>query len=211
MQSKKFINYSIKIFWVYLIGCLAGWLIETCFVFFTTGSLESRQSLIYGPFIQVYGIGALMFYMVLPKMKSNFIIFFIAAILGGAVEYFYSFFQEYLFKTVSWDYTNHLLNIHGRTSLLYCLAWGILGVFFIKMVYPKLTIMDNLLDKVSFKYATTFLVLFMVFNITISGLAGYRQKERIEHISARSNIDVFLDNYYSDYVMSRIYSNKIQK
>ena len=57
-------------------------------------------------------------------------------VLGGIVEYLFSFFQEKFFGTVSWDYSNLWFNINGRTSLLHCLYWGTGGVLFVKYIYP---------------------------------------------------------------------------
>ena len=46
----------------------------------------------------------------------------------------HSYFQELLFGTISWDYSNLWFNINGRTSLLHCTYWGIGGVLFMKYV-----------------------------------------------------------------------------
>ena len=211
MESKKVFNYLIKVFWVFILGCLFGWVVETILNFLQTSNFQSRQGLIYGPFAQVYGLGAVSFYLVLPKLKSIWAIFFAAAILGGVVEYLCSFFQEYFFGTVSWDYTNLMFNLHGRTSLSYAIIWGILGIWFIKVIYPKLSIMDTILNRISFKYVTAFVALFMIFNIVISSMAGYRHRQRMQNITARNNLDMFLDQYYPDYIIDRVYANKIHK
>ncbi len=51
----------------------------------------------------------------------------------------------------------------------------------------------------------------MIFNITISCLAADRQKERRNNIKAENEIDTFLDNYYPDEYMDRIFANKKNK
>lgn len=201
----------VKIFWVFILGCLFGWLVETVFTYFNTLNLQSRQGLIYGPFAPVYGLGAVSFYLVLPKLKSNLSIFFTSALLGSTVEYFCSFFQEYFFGTISWDYSGTFLNLNGRTNLTYCIIWGIIGLFFIKIIYPKINVIDKILNKSSFKYATAIVMLFMVFNITISSIAVYRQKQRLQNISAKTGVGAFLDTYYPDYIINRAYSNKTYK
>ena len=77
-----------------------------------------------GPFAPVYGIGTLAFYLILPKFKKMWQVFLVSGVLGGVTEYLCSYFQEKLFGTISWDYSNQLLNFNGRTSILYCIVLG---------------------------------------------------------------------------------------
>lgn len=125
--KKENLSFKIvKLFWIFLIGSFIGYIIETIVGIVQNGHLVSRQGLLFGPFIQVYGIGLVTYYLVISKMKkkNNIKIFLVSMILGGAVEYLFSYFQQKLFGTISWDYSNLLFNINGRTSLLHCLYWG---------------------------------------------------------------------------------------
>ncbi|MFR1475096.1 MAG: putative ABC transporter permease [Hydrogeniiclostridium mannosilyticum] len=38
------------------------------------------------------------------------------------MEYIFSWAQEKLFGTISWEYSNEALNINGRTSIWYAFA-----------------------------------------------------------------------------------------
>jgi len=49
-----------KLFWVFMIGCFLGVVIETLFCLVLNGYIESRQGLVYGPFNPVYGFGAVL-------------------------------------------------------------------------------------------------------------------------------------------------------
>ena len=118
---KKF----FKIFWVFIIGCLAGYILEVTWHFILTRGFQTRQGLIYGPFAPVYGLGTLAFYLVLPKIKNIFNIFWVSALLGGITEYLCSYFQEKLFGTISWDYSGLFMNLDGRTSITDRILWGI--------------------------------------------------------------------------------------
>ena len=44
-----------KLVWVFIVGCLAGYIVETIYCLVTRGVIESRQGMVYGPFNQVYG------------------------------------------------------------------------------------------------------------------------------------------------------------
>ena len=205
---KKF----FKIFWVFIIGCLAGYILEVTWHFILTRGFQTRQGLIYGPFAPVYGLGTLAFYLVLPKIKNIFNIFWVSALLGGITEYLCSYFQEKLFGTISWDYSGLFMNLDGRTSITYCILWGILGIIFVKFIYPYIEKLFNKMNMtVITKFVTAFAVVFMVFNISISSLAARRQYERREHIAPENEIDEFLDEHYPDEFMNKVYANKIDK
>ncbi len=209
MKTKKITYEFFKLFWVFVIGCFMGYIIEVVFNYVRTGNFETRQGLIYGPLAPVYGLGTLVFYLILPKFKKVWQAFLVSSILGGITEYLCSYFQEKVFGTVSWDYSNQLLNFNGRTSIIYCLAWGLLGVIFIKLIYPYFEkIFDKVLYKIGTKIITAFAIVFMIFNISISSLAAQREYERREHIKANSEIDYFLDEYYPDEVLDKVYRNR---
>ena len=203
---KKFAREFLKLFWIFVFGCIMGYVMEVIFNFVRTGEFE------YGPFAPVYGIGTLAFYLILPKFKKMWQVFLVSGVLGGVTEYLCSYFQEKLFGTISWDYSNQLFNFNGRTSILYCLVWGALGVAFIKFVYPYFDkIFDKVLYKIGTKVITAFAVVFMIFNISISSLAAQREYERREHIEAGSRMDVFLDEHFPDEILDEVYRNRIEK
>ena len=214
VEKKKIVKENIKkelvkVFWIFIIGSVIGYVLELIVGILQNGHYVSRQGLLIGPFIQVYGLGLVMYYLVMSKIKnmSNIKIFVLSMILGGITEYLFSYFQEKLFGTISWDYSNLPFNLNGRTSLLHCMYWGTGGVLFIKFILPYINKLDNLYDHRTYKFVTALLVLFICFDITISGLAGVRCLERRKGIEANNNIDVFFDAYYPDSKLEQIYSN----
>ena len=211
MKQEKYINKIIKIFWVFIIGSIIGYAIEMVVGLVQNGHFVSRQGLVFGPFAQVYGLGILAYYLIVPKIKGGYLkIFFVTMILGGIVEYLCSYFQEILFGTISWDYSHLLFNINGRTSLLHCTYWGIGGVLFMKYILPLINKIDKITKDAYFRTITALFIIFMLFNISVSSMAAIRQNERNREIGASNNIDVFFDKYYSDEVMDNIYENKIE-
>ena len=93
MEKKNLIKELIIVFWLFIIGSILGYIFEMIVVLFQKGYFESRQGLIYGPFTPVYGIGAIIYYLILNNIKKDnkIKIFFITAILGGITEYICSF------------------------------------------------------------------------------------------------------------------------
>ena len=209
VDKENIIQKLTKIFWIFLIGSILGYGIEMIVGLVQNGHFVSRQGLLFGPFIQVYGVGLVAYYLVISniKKKSYIKIFFITMFLGGIVEYLFSYFQETWFGTISWDYSNLLFNIHGRTSLLHCLYWGIGGVLFVRFILPLIRNLNEWCKNTNFRFITAFLVLFITFDIVMSGMAGSRQLERKNNIAANGYIDNFFDEYYPDEKLEQIYSN----
>ena len=209
VDKESIIQKLTKIYWIFLIGSILGYGIEMIVGLVQNGHFVSRQGLLFGPFIQVYGVGLVAYYLVISniKKKSYIKIFFITMLLGGIVEYLFSYLQETWFGTISWDYSNLLFNIHGRTSLLHCLYWGIGGVLFVRFILPLIRNLNEWCKNTNFRFITAFLVLFITFDIVMSGMAGSRQLERKNNIAANGYIDNFFDEYYPDAKLEQIYSN----
>ena len=211
-MKEKFEKFT-RIFWIFVLGCILGYIFETILVLFQKGYIESRQGLIYGPFSPVYGIGGIIYYSGFKNVKTRnkWAVFFIAMILGGTTEFICSLLQEEIFGSISWDYSYLPFNLNGRTSLLHCTYWGIAGILYITCIEPFVQKVDNQLDKKWMKIITIVLAIFMLFNIMISAAALIRQKNRIQNIPPRNAIEVLLDEHYPDDFMNKIYANKKNK
>lgn len=207
-MGKKMIKRVIIIFWIFVIGSVFGFFAEMLYALVYTRTLEIRQGLIYGPFIQIYGMGAVAYYILISNIQEPKKAFISGMIMGGALEYLCSFFQEIFFGTISWDYSHLFMNLNGRTSLLYCVYWGIIAILYLKIIYPALLKMEPLLEKTGIRIFTVFFMLFMTFDIVISCMAGSRQQERRQNIPAKDSVDEFLDRMYPDELLDRIYNNK---
>lgn len=210
-KKNRVINIIMKVFWIFVIGSIFGFFAEIIYAFIYTRDLEIRRGLIYGPFIQIYGIGALAYYILISKIQEPKKVFFIGMLMGGFLEYLCSFFQELFFGTISWDYTHEFLSINGRTCFIYCLYWGIIAILYLKFAYPLLNKIDFIIEYKQMKILTIFLMLFMTFDITISCMAAVRQQERRNAIPASGMVDQFLDKYYTDTFLDSIYNNKKEK
>ena len=199
-----------KIFWVFMIGSFLGYIFEMIVVLLQKGYFESRQGLIYGLLTPVYGIGGIIYYLTFKIIKTRNIgkVFLISMLLGGITEYLCSFIQEVVFHTISWDYSHLPFNLNGRTSLLHCSYWGIAGVLYIVYIESVISKIGEMVKKNSVKIGTSLVAAFMVFNITISWMAGVRQKDRVQNIPPRNKIEKFLDKHYPDEYMDKIFANK---
>ena len=198
-----------KLFIIFFSGSFVGVLIELLWCYLRNGYFESRSGLVYGPFNLVYGIGALVLTMALYRYRNRSWTFsFIGGfVTGSVIEYFCSFFQELLFGSTSWDYSNIPFNLHGRICLLYSVFWGVLGIFWIKKIYPRIAgWILRIPDRVG-KTVVWILLAFMVVNSAVSGAAVYRWAERTAGKDASGSLERVLDERFPDERMERIYAN----
>ncbi len=127
-----------NLFWIFVVCSLLGLLLETAFHYLIYHQYQDRTGLLFGPFSPIYGVGALLMTVSLNRLyRANpVLIFFASALIGGAFEYFTSWFMQIAFGVVAWDYTGMWLSIGGRTCGLYMAIWGLLGVLWIKLGLP---------------------------------------------------------------------------
>ena len=128
-----------KLFWIFMAGNVVGCALETVYaLILPPHQFELRVSVVFGPFILVYGFGAVALTLFLRKMynQRDVLIFIASMVLGAAFEYLCSFVQQAAFGSVSWEYSDSAFNIGGRTNLMYSIFWGVLGLVWVKDLYP---------------------------------------------------------------------------
>lgn len=200
-----------KLFWLFMIGNVAGFLMETFWAFFVQRRVELRVGLVWGPFIPVYGFGAVIMTLLLYRFykKRDLVTFAAAAVVGAAFEYFCSLFQELAFGTVSWEYSGTTANIGGRTNLMYALIWGVLGLLWVKDFYPRIS---KLIEKIPKKIGsplTVILCVFMIADMFVSGTAVIRRGQRMKGIPANGGYEMWLDKHFDDKYLDFVYPNMI--
>lgn len=200
-----------KLFIVFFIGSILGVVIESIWCIFRHNELQSRQGLIWGPFNPVYGIGAVLLTIFLYKYRNRSAIysFLGSMIIGSALEYSLSFLQELFFGSVSWDYSALPFNLNGRICLLYSIFWGIIGVMWIKLLYPMISRITLNIPKEIGDNLVLILFIFMIINSLASISAVHRWSERINNVKAENALDIVLDKYYPDERMEKIYPNMV--
>ena len=198
-----------KLVSLFFIGAFLGDIVETVFCYVTSGVLMSRSSVVYGPFSIVWGLGCVMLTAILYKYRecNDRHIFLAGTVLGGAYEYICSVFTELVFGTVFWDYSAIPFNLGGRINLLYCFFWGIVAVVWLKGIYPALSGWIERLPVRAGIIGCNLLIVFMVFNIAVSGLALARYTVRQENPAAGNSLETILDGHFPDSRIERVYPN----
>lgn len=150
IKSNKKHNFTIFGFTIwrllayFIIYSIVGYIIETAFGLVKYGTLESRQSFLYGPFCAIYGIGAVVIILSLQYFKKNYkTLFFGGCLVGSILEYVISWIGEAILNVKWWDYSNMPLNLNGRICLAYSVFWGILALYLIISLNPKIDKLIN--------------------------------------------------------------------
>ena len=139
--------------------------------------------------------------------KPDRYVFLGGFVVGGVYEYLCSVFTEIVFGTVFWDYSYMPLNIGGRTNVLFCIFWGILSVVWLRVVYPS---MERTIEKIPplwGKVVTWILLLAMLCDGLLTGVAMLRYTQRQENIPAGHFIAAFVDEQYDDAWMENHWPN----
>jgi len=208
--TKTFSNLNFyKLFWIFVVGSILGYLVETIYCFALRGFIESRRGLLYGPFSPIYGFSAVVAVLLLEPLakKNDRWLFLGGALVGGAYEYLCSIFLEKVFGTVSWDYSKQMFSIGGRTSLTYMFFWGILCFVFIKGIYPKLShAIERILNRQGI-FLTRILIIILSLDILLSATTICRWTLRQKGVPPANAYEVFLDTTYPNETLEEIYPN----
>lgn len=137
------INYYFIIF---LIASISGYIYEIFFYLFTENTLSNRGFL-YGPYLPVYGVGALAMAILLKRfIKNPFLIFSLSIIITGIIEYVTGYLMFAIWKKTWWDYNGLFMNIQGYVCLRSVLTFAVGALVLFYIIFPLL---DKLFKKVN--------------------------------------------------------------
>ena len=115
--------------------CFFGWIFESTYV-----SIKSRhfvnRGFMRGPFLPIYGSGAIMMLVVSMPFQDNLILIYLAGCVGATLlELVTGMTMEALFKVRYWDYSNQKFNYKGHICLSSTIAWGFLTIFMTQFLH----------------------------------------------------------------------------
>lgn len=116
--------------------CFFGWCFESAYVSLCKRKFVNR-GFVRGPFLPLYGSGAILMLLVSAPVKENLLLVFLSGCVGAtALEYVTGVVMEALFKVRYWDYSNQRFNFQGQICLSSTLCWGALTVFLSRYLHP---------------------------------------------------------------------------
>jgi len=207
VDSSVHIFTVYKVFYIFMIGSVFGCYMEQIQYLIKRDIWESRAGVIWGPFSEIYGLAAVLIFLLYRKMKGNspLTIFCMSALCGSSYEYIARLFQEVVFHSITWDYSKQPFNLGGRTSLKYAIDWGLLGLIFLKFIFPILEKqLENIRGRRAFVF-TCVLIIFMTANLAFSAIAVNRWSERLQGVPSNGYIEKYMDNHYDNDEMKQLY------
>ena len=208
MKTKRISLYEI--FYLFLYGSIFGWFVEGLWTLIKKGMLINHSALVLGPFNVIYGIGTVMLTIFLIKNNEDSVlkIFIRAFITGSILEYVASLYMEYTLGFVAWNYSSKFMNLNGRICLSYSIFWGILGILWIKIIYPKIEInIDKIPKRIGNKFIKI-ISIFLIFDLTLTSACVNRAKSFEKGISPTNKVEVIMDKYFGVSYLNNMYNNR---
>lgn len=181
---------TIKIYFLlFLIYSFLGWAMEVTLKSIERKKIVNRGFLI-GPCCSIYGWGGILITLLLSRYTDNpILLFFMAILVCGVLEYLTSFFMEKIFHLRWWDYSQRKFNINGRVCLNTIIPFGILGMLIMYVSNPffldRLNNISELMLNIIF-YALAFI--YVVDNIiSLSTILGIRTTTTIVNRANRED------------------------
>lgn len=122
----------------FYIYCFLGWCFESTYV-----SLKKRKfvnrGFMKGPFLPIYGSGAIVvLFVTIPLRENNILVFLGGALAATILELVTGICMEALFKVRYWDYSNQKFNFMGHICLSSTIAWGFLSIAMVNVLHKPI-------------------------------------------------------------------------
>ena len=124
---------------IFTVAGVIGFIYEEICGFINEGHFFKRGTT-FGPWIPIYGVGALLILALTVKIRKKPLpVFLIAAFASGLLELVSGYVFDRFFHMRLWDYSNVILNwghVNGYICVRSVLTWGIFGMLLMYGVLP---------------------------------------------------------------------------
>lgn len=188
--------------WLFLFYfyCFLGWCVESTHV-----SIRQKpphwvnRGFMRGPFLPLYGSGAIMMLVVSAPFQHNLFLTYVAGCIGATVlEYITGVTMEALFKVRYWDYSDQPLNFQGHICLGTTLAWGFLTILMTRVIHKPIEGLLYMIPENLLSILTFILTIFIAADFALSFraaldirdilLAMEKVKEEMAHMQKRLDV-----------------------
>lgn len=119
----------------FYIYCFIGWCFESTVVSLSQRKFVNR-GFVRGPFLPIYGSGALVILVsTLPLRENHLLTFLCGALSATLLEYVTGVCMEALFHVRYWDYSQKKFQFQGHICLSSTIVWGLLSLLMVNAVH----------------------------------------------------------------------------
>lgn len=180
--------------------CFFGWVFESTYV-----SLKKREfvnrGFMRGPFLPIYGSGAIMMLVVSMPFQDNLLLTYLAGCVGATLlELVTGAVMEALFKVRYWDYSYQKFHYKGYICLSSTIAWGFLTILMTELLHKGVENMVMAIPYQVLSLITMIVTVYITVDFTLSFKAAMelrniligleKAKEEMERI--RKRLDVII-------------------
>ena len=184
--------------------CFFGWIFESAFVSLKSHKFVNR-GFMRGPFLPIYGSGAIMMLVASMPFQDNIFLTYIAGCIGAtALELVTGIGMEALFKVRYWDYSNQKFNYKGHICLSSTIAWGFLTIFMTEFLHKGVEKIIFLIPALTVSVVTVIVTVYIIIDFTLSFKAAMdlrdilvgleKAKQEMERIQKRLDVIIAVAN-----------------
>lgn len=148
---------------VFTVAGVVGFIYEEICGFINEGEFFKRGTT-YGPWIPIYGVGAmLIFFACIKVRKKPWLVFLISCLLCGTLELVCGYVFDKFFHMRLWDYSEVILNwghVNGYICVRSVITWGLFGML---LMYGVLPLLEKFRAKRPRAFNVTAVLLFVLF------------------------------------------------
>ncbi len=199
------IHYNVVqwLFFFYLY-CFLGWCFESTYVSVKSKKLVNR-GFMGGPFLPLYGSGAIMMLVVSAPFRDNLLLTYLAGVAGAtALEYITGVTMEALFKVRYWDYSDQRFNYKGHICLSSSVAWGFLTILMTRVIHRPIEQLVLAIPSLALLCLTAVLTIYIAVDFTLAFKAALelrdilarmqRIKDEVERLQRRLDVIIAFNN-----------------
>ena len=171
---------------MFIIYSFLGWVWESFFYSLWDKHRIVNRGFMVGPYIPIYGSGALIDILLLSGLKDKpVLLFFVSAVICCAVEYLTGYLMEKMFNARWWDYTDMLLHLNGRICIEGFFAFGLMSVALLRFINPYTIWLIGLMPPLALHLVSWGLIAIFVFDLVISVKHAADFEEKIGKIAEK--------------------------
>ena len=196
-------NIFLIFAFLFLIGSMAGWVLELFFRRFLSRANPERRwinpGFLVGPYIPLYGSGLCILYLLaqiqLPTIAGEpmrqLVRFVIMMVAMTALEYVVGVMTIKFLKVRLWDYSKNWGNLQGIICPKFSLCWAALGAIYYFLIHPYIL---DALRWLSANLAFSFVVGFLYGIMVIDACYSANIVAKVRAFAAENNIEVIYED-----------------